>query len=69
MTPGPRRTAGAGPPPTAWTGRSSSEVREAVAPYMAAGLLNAGAAVAAGYVAVRLTAMRRSRAVRGPLAG
>ncbi|KAB2976544.1 DUF4328 domain-containing protein [Streptomyces sp. SS1-1] len=46
-----------------------TEVREAVAQYVAADLLNAGAAVAAGYVAVRLTAMQRFKAARGPFAG
>ncbi|MFD7692460.1 DUF4328 domain-containing protein [Streptomyces sp. NPDC059805] len=48
---------------------SLTEVREAVAQYMAADLLNAGAAVAAAWFAVRLTAMQRSKAVRGPFAG
>lgn len=46
-----------------------TEVREAVAQYIAADLLNAGAAVAAAYVAVRLTAMQRFKAARGPFAG
>ncbi|MFE5189696.1 DUF4328 domain-containing protein [Streptomyces sp. NPDC056628] len=47
---------------------SLTEVRDAVTQYMAADLLNAGAAVAAVYVAVRLTAMRRLKEAGGPFA-
>ncbi|MEV7452319.1 DUF4328 domain-containing protein [Streptomyces nigra] len=47
---------------------SLQEVREATAQYAVADLLHAGTAVAAGYLAIRLTAMQRFKAVEGPFA-